>query len=184
MGGGYLTSLNYIARLLNVHGAEFTGAGTSRGSERPDLISVYGALGLGNLPDQAAALGLAIYSPCREHEVNASRHIMDRITEVGDRDGWNCEPVDLKARLATLALLEIRQDGKCLSCNGTGRRAYRNCRPCNGSGAASMRESVKYRHCGLSRKAWNTWQPRYNRIYSDVLTWKSTFDQHIIRHFE
>lgn len=194
-----MASIDYIARLLNTHGVNLAAVGG--GGERPDQLLVYGALGLGNLSDRALAIGLAVYAPNPFHDQNveAERHIVELINQYGSRYKWDFNvpkkqqwssteltPELLKRNLASLALFELKQDGKCISCHGSGTKpgTYRVCRKCKGEGRRPLTEIFKYDWICISRQAWRTWQYRYNRIYMGVQAWKEEFDDHIIRHFE
>ncbi|MDZ7684146.1 MAG: hypothetical protein U5O39_03370 [Gammaproteobacteria bacterium] len=186
-----MTNLTHIARLLPISGVNLTGdavGGPDTNRGRPESLLVYGALGLGDLDEQAAALGLAIYVPDRHHDMIAGRHLYHATEELATRHHWEFGRHDkqrLQARLASLAILELRQDGKCMRCNGTGSQRYQKCRSCDGTGERSMRQSVKCRHCELATRSWvRTWQARYDQVYQVALRWKGRFDAHVVRYYE
>lgn len=89
--------------------------------------------------------------------------------------------------LVRLAHAELKVNGNCQSCYGTGRVKHktqtglRNCEVCHGTGRADMSAAFKQRYLRISRKAWETWSHRYDQIFAVINSWKSDFEAHLIR---
>lgn len=90
-------------------------------------------------------------------------------------------------QLVRLAHAELRVNGKCQTCYGTGRvrhksqTGHRTCEVCHGTGRADMSAAFKQRYMRVSRKAWETWSTRYDQVFTVINNWKGEYEAHLIR---
>lgn len=223
-----MASIEYVATLMNVHGMLPDPMGLVTGGPPFDPMEVWGSLGLGKMSPEAMTMGMAIYCPDDRVVLRAQCRAFDQVARMFVDNGWDgttpfkrqvralegmrlIEDYDtylahvvklFQFQLAELAFDEVRKDGLCFYCGGTGARGeegtYKACGRCGGSGKLALPAHVKYEALCLpvrvsngevtlnfSKHAWmKTWSRRYDEIFSEVRSWLVEFNEKIIRHFE
>jgi len=97
--------------------------------------------------------------------------------------------VMFQARLAKLALWDLRLNGNCIACRGAGsvryksQTGFRDCQACHGTGKRALSASIKYGFLGISPSAWKLWDDRYEKIYQTMAQWKQSYDKHLMDQF-
>lgn len=127
---------------------------------------------------------LAVYKYVRDDSVQPQLfyEVYDRAVRLSVKLNWRHTDEERGQapirRLCRLAIFEVANPLCCGGCGGSGLyNDQRTCVTCNGTGKATITDDMRRQFCGISEQRWDTWKPRYERIYGCVQGW----DIHALR---
>lgn len=171
-----MSTLEYLATLTPQGVNTDTTAGYKKHHQWQDVA---GALGMGNLSQEAYLLARAKYC----HEISASEKLQkvmtQKSTQLIARRQWKSKR-NLAPILARVACFEVLSHQRCRVCFGTGVLYGKVCEFCDGIGRERVPEAHKYELANIDKRNWQRrWRERYEEVYQLLIAAEDELEAHL-----